>query len=183
MKVKKIRKEYTRRVIKRSGELVPANITKMFLPDCLAEVRAIARRGCSDHEIAQTFGVPTALMDKWTKAYPSFREAIDEGRTNADALVVESMFKRATGMTVTDTDTHTTKLGTKKVTRTKSNTRQLPPDVDAGKFWLTNRQREHWKHRQSVEADVSVVVTERKALLDDIFNTLTNVTPPATPNA
>ena len=52
-----------------------------FPPDHLDIVRAIALRGMSDTEMADVFGYHQADIKAWKKLYPSFKEAVEEGRT------------------------------------------------------------------------------------------------------
>lgn len=121
---------------------------RLFLPDYLTEVKAIAMRGISDRDMARSFGVSFSTFKKWKKTYPSFRSAIDKGRTNADAEVVAALFKRATGKF---------KLRETRIIKYKDDYETLdidvhyPPDTDAIKYWLNNRKREHWQQRSAVE--------------------------------
>lgn len=115
----------------------------VFLPDCLAQVKAIAWRGLSDDEIAEMFGVDKELFQIWKKTYPSFRTAIEEGRTHADSKVVEALYKRATGYDYEDQVVGRSGVRTLR--------RHAIPDVDAAKFWLKNRQKAHWSDRHSLD--------------------------------
>lgn len=124
-------------------------VNGLFLPDYEREIKAIAMRGLSDREIAGVFGISYALFKKWKKNYPSFKEAIEKGRTNADAEVVAALFKRATGnFTVPTTEI----IKYKDSYETLDLEKHYPPDVDAIKYWLNNRAREHWQQRSAVEA-------------------------------
>lgn len=120
----------------------------LFLPDYLTEVKAIAMRGFSDRDMARSVGVSLRTFKKWKKHYPSFRDAIEKGRTNADAEVVNALFKRATGKF---------KLRETKIIKYKDDYETLdvdvhyPPDTEAIKYWLNNRAREHWQQRSAVE--------------------------------
>ncbi len=122
--------------------------TKLFLPDYLTEVKAVAMRGLSDREMAQVFGVPLGTFRKWKKSYPSFKDALENGRTRADAEVLAALFKRATGQF---------KLRETKIIKYKDDYETLdvdvhyPPDTDAIKYWLNNRARAHWQQRSAVE--------------------------------
>lgn len=148
--------------------------TSIHLPSHLDQVKMIAKRGLSDKEMAFQFGVPDALFAKWMKFYPSFRDAIKEGRSDPDARVVESLYKRATGMKITDTQSYDRIRNGKKVKVVRKSTRTLPPDVEAQKFWLTNRQKAEWKNRQSsdVEQKTLVLVAARKELIESLYRDL-----------
>lgn len=148
----------------------PAN--KLFLPDYLTEVKMVAMRGLSDKEMAQTFGIAPSLFKNWKKHYPSFKEAIDKGRMHCDAEVLAALYKRATGKFSIP---HTEVIKYKDSYETLEMRKHFPPDVEAAKYWLNNRAREHWSSRQSVEQsgpggkpiEISSSKTE---LIDSIVN-------------
>jgi hypothetical protein len=144
----------------------------LFLPDYLTEVKMVAMRGLSDKEISQVFGINPKLFKKWKRTYPSFREAIDKGRTRADAEVVAALFKRATGKF---------KLKETKIIKYKDDYETLdvdvryPPDTEAIKYWLNNRAREHWQQRSANELSGPggkplELATDKAALIDAIVN-------------
>lgn len=131
----------------------------------------VAMRGLSDEDMAGVFGVPLPLFKKWKRAYPSFKEAIEKGRTRADAEVVAALFKRATGKF---------KLRETKIIKYKDDYETLdvdvhyPPDVEAAKYWLNNRAREHWQQRSAVEASgpggkAIEIATNKSELIDAIL--------------
>lgn len=157
-------------------KLKPAN--KLFLPDYLTEVKMVAMRGLEDEEIAQVFGIDYDLFKKWKKTYPSFRAALDNGRTRADAEVVAALFKRATGKF---------KLRETKIIKYKDDYETLdvnvhyPPDTEAIKYWLNNRKREHWQQRSAVEQSgpggKPIEITANKSELIDAIVGLVNPKP------
>lgn len=157
-KLKALRERELKKKLKNKQEMT-------FLPNLSQIVGAVARKGGSDEELADVFGVPLDTWMKWRKAYPAFADAIEEGRTMADANVVHAMYKRAIGYAQPTEKIHVTKWGSVLRVDTKEH---IPPDVGAGKFWLTNRQPQNWKERTSQEHSGRVEIVERKALIDDI---------------
>lgn len=118
----------------------------MFLPDYPDQVKAIAMRGLTDDEMAEMFGISPDLIDAWKKFYPSFAKAIDSGRTFADANVVKALYDNAIGFDYETDEVVKTRTGAHVVTVKK---RSLG-DTQAQKFWLENRQPEHWSRRLRV---------------------------------
>ena len=116
----------------------------VFLPDMLPQVRAVAKRGLSDDEIAVQFGVSPTLLQKWKQAYPDFAQAIKDGRSQAVGEVVMALHKRATGYTYREDAL--TRSGTIKRLR-----RHAPPDVPAIKYYLNNRDPTRWRETARVE--------------------------------
>jgi len=157
-------------------KMMPAKSKKqiVYLPSVLDSVRMIAKRGLTDKEICTYFDIPETLFAKWLKAYPSFRDALNEGRTDADAKVVDALHKSAIGHKTKVTTTSIVEKNGKKIKRTRINEQLIAPNVEAQKFWLTNRDKVNWKNRQSSEANIqaAVIVAERKELIDGIFTEL-----------
>ena len=138
-----------RRLSKKEVERRKDMSTVAFLPDYPDQVKAIAMRGLSDGEMAEMFGVSKKLFSAWKRFYPGFAEAIEKGRTQADARVIQALFEKATGYSHPDTKIVYDKDG--GGFHTYEFTRHYPPSDKAIEMWLTNRQKEHWKNRQDHE--------------------------------
>lgn len=120
----------------------------VFLPDHLDQVRAIAMRGLNDVEMAQCLGINPRLMKKWKEFYPGFEKALEQGRTEADARVVEALFHKATGYQRTRTEERVVGRGKNQTVLEVEVTEHFEPDTQAIKYWLSNRAPEHWKERR-----------------------------------
>jgi uncharacterized SAM-dependent methyltransferase len=70
-----------------------------------------------------------------------------EGRTWADARVLQSLFEVATGYSHPETKVHFDKYGD---VHTFDMVKHYKPDVEAIKMWMTNRQKDTWRTRQDV---------------------------------
>ena len=68
--------------------------------------------------------------------------------------MTESLFKRATGIEVTEVEVRDD--GKKKVKRVTK--KHIPPDPTAQIFWLKNRQPELWRDKPTVENSVQEAV-------------------------
>lgn len=134
-----------KRVRNTSGALL-AEGNRLFLPDHLEQVRAIAQRGVSEKEMSEMFDIHPRQIKLWKKQYPTFKDAIEQGYTDADAAVLSAVYQSAVGYTheeekIFQWDGAIVRADTIK---------HYKPDMTAAKLWLTNRQREHWKDRQQV---------------------------------
>lgn len=134
-----------KRVRNTSGMLL-AEGHRLFLPDHLDQVRAIAMRGITEKEMAEVFDIHPRQIKLWKKQFPTFRDAIDKGYTDADQAVLSALYQKAVGYTheeekIFQWDGMIVRADT---------TKHYAPDVNAIKLWITNRQREHWKDRQQV---------------------------------
>lgn len=149
-----------------------------FLPHCLDQVKAIAMRGLTDSEMAAVFGIKPELIQRWKEFYPDFEKAIEEGRTHADAKVVEALYLKATGYYHPDTKVHWDKHGD---AQTLEVMKHYPPSDKAIEMWLTNRQKEHWKNQQHHSVggskdqplDIGVRDETKKELMSSILSLIT----------
>ena len=137
------KKKYVRN---RAGHLL-AESHRLFLPDHLDQVRAIAMRGISEEQMCEIFDIGKRQMGLWKSQYPEFKEALEGGYTDADAAVLGALYQSAVGYThdeekIFQWDGEIVRADTIK---------HYKPDVAAIKLWLTNRQREHWADRREME--------------------------------
>ena len=104
--------------------------------------------GMSDIEIAAAFNIDAATLYRWQYRYPEFRESIRAGKIEADARVVKSLYDRACGMMVPVVKVLARQDREAEIVQYDD---YLPPDVNAARLWLFNRQPDRWRDRKSVE--------------------------------
>lgn len=112
-----------------------------YKPEYAQQVFKLCLLGATDEKIADFFDVSVRTIQRWKIEHPEFCHWLKQGKTAADAQVAFSMFQRAVGISVPKVHISTYKG---KVTLTDV-MEHYPPDVGAGKFWLTNRQADQWK--------------------------------------
>ncbi|KKN76730.1 hypothetical protein LCGC14_0367010 [marine sediment metagenome] len=127
----------------REGRLL-AEGSRLFLPGHLDQVRAIAMRGINEDQMSELFDINRRQIGTWKKQYPLFKEALEDGYTDADAAVLSALYQSAVGYTH---DEEKLFFWDGDVTRAPT-VKHYKPDVTAIKLWITNRQRDHWKDRQ-----------------------------------
>jgi len=108
-----------------------------FKPEYCEQAYKLCLLGATDDQIADFLGKSPSLIDQWKQRYPEFKEALHRGKTEADAIIAESLFHRAKGFAHPDVHISNYK-GEIKVTEI---TKHYPPDTTACIFWLKNRQR------------------------------------------
>ncbi|MEL7728501.1 helix-turn-helix domain-containing protein [Citromicrobium bathyomarinum] len=114
-----------------------------------AIARELAANGATNPEIARELGVSARTIGRWTVKHPEFAEALRVGKEPADDRVVSALYNRALGY-----DIEEEKVGFfdgKPVVATI--TKHIPADVNAQRLWLTNRRRDEWGNRMSVEVE------------------------------
>lgn len=121
------------------------NKPEIYEPKVADRCRKLALLGLTDLEIAGVVRVSEQCFHQWKAKHPELRQALDDGRDDADATVVDSLHQRAKGMTIRQTkvfvnpSTGAVDKVDYKVT--------LPPDVRAQEIWLRNRRRSRWGNR------------------------------------
>jgi hypothetical protein len=114
--------------------------------------RRLCLLGLNDAEIARFFGVAVERIGEWDAAHPEFAQARAHARDLADADVAARLYQRAMGYE--HADTH---VGISQGVAIQTPiTKVYPPDVDAARWWLKNRQPGRWRDRTEVETSGSV---------------------------
>lgn len=111
--------------------------------------RSLARRDCTDVEMADAMGIARATLSRWKKEHPEFKEAIDTAKMASNAKVEDALFKRATGYEFEETKVIVDDKGKPvKIEKTK---KHVPPETTACIFWLKNRDPEFWRDVHKLE--------------------------------
>jgi hypothetical protein len=111
--------------------------------------------GATLEDLALLFNVNLSTISTWKATHPKFSSAILDGRVNADAHVAKSLYGRAVGYDVQETEIRIVKGRVKRIKVIK----HYPPDVVAQQFWLRNRQRALFSSNPEVQVNVSTDVT------------------------
>lgn len=145
------------------------NKTKTRRPSIYDEtmpVRAykLALLGLTDAQMCIALGISESTIVYWKQQYPEFAEALRNGKQEADANVVAALYHRAIGYShkALHIAVHKGEVITEEYTK------HYPPEVEAIKFWLKNRQRENWSDTQKVEHTGQLNVNHQHGLLEDI---------------
>ena len=132
-------------------------------------MRAWARDGLTDEQIAHNIGIATGTLYEWKKEHAEIAEALKKGKEVADIEVENALYKRAVGYDYEETKVEVEANGKKKITKF---TRHVAPDVTAQIFWLKNRKPEKWRDKP-----MPAVVTEKEIdLLSAAFKELEALT-------
>ncbi len=109
--------------------------------------------GRTDVQLAEFFCISVSTLNLWKRIYPVFAEAIQDVKINADAEVAYGSYNRAVGMTLPAVHVSSYQG---KIT-TISYTKHIPPDFNAAKYWLQNRQKKHWGVKEKIGSSVEVL--------------------------
>ncbi|MEO7016543.1 MAG: hypothetical protein ABI067_08360 [Leifsonia sp.] len=127
----------------------------IYQSDFAEQAFKYALLGASEAQIGEFLGVVETTVEKWKKTHVEFRQALYDGKARADAEIAYSLYHRAKGYSHKDIDI---RVIDGKIVQTEI-TRYYPPDTNAAKIWLHNRQRQLWKQSQGDEDTPPVIIT------------------------
>ena len=112
-------------------------------------IELLCKKGCTDQELADAFGVTERTVNNWKQARPDFFQSLKDWKASADAEVERSLFERATGYSCPETKVFNNggEILTAEVTK------HYPPDTAAAFIWLQNRQPDNWKREPQGKAN------------------------------
>lgn len=116
--------------------------------------------GATPLHVASLLEVSEQTVYDWMGSHPEFRAAMEQGRRDADANVARSLYKKATGYT----------HQAMKVFQYQGEpvvvpyVEVVPPDTEAAKFWLKNRQPDQWKEKVEIEEKPTFALVDKDAL-------------------
>lgn len=116
-------------------------------------VEGFAREGLNDTEIAGKLGIATSTYYDYQNKHTEFSDAIKRGKAPVDVKVENALLKRALGYSYEEkhSEVKINEKGEAKVIGIKTVTKNVPPDVGAQVFWLTNRKKHNWRNTQHID--------------------------------
>lgn len=117
--------------------------------DCTLEhiqvIGSLARQGLTLEQIAEVLNITLSALNCWRKKNPALERTLRQNKLVADALVEDSLYRRAIGFEYEEVvDTELTD-GSVKV---KRHHKYMPADITACIYWLKNRQPDRWRERK-----------------------------------
>lgn len=152
-----------------------------------AQAYKLCLLGATDKDLANFFEVCEATINNWKIENESFLESIKDGKVKADAIIAESLFKRAKGAIINKQQAFKVRNSNGKEGYTESIEivdliEEIPPDTTAIKFWLSNRKSSDWKEKVDLSSsdgsmtpkvlDLSQLSTEELLLRANATNKL-----------
>lgn len=113
----------------------------------------------TDAELAAYFGCALSTLHVWKLQYPEFAAALAAGKGPANDRVAKSLYDRAMGYSVTETDVRVVQG---KIVKTEV-VKHYPPDVVAMIFWLKNRDSSKWSDKSEVDLNVKDNLADKMA--------------------
>lgn len=138
----------------------------------LVIVQALAKRGLTLPQLAETLDVGAATVSRWMEADEEFREAIKKAREVADENVEASLYQRATGYSHKAVKIFMPAGAEKPVYAPY--VEHVPPDPTSIIFWLKNRKPKEWRDKQDLSIETldlteGLTYEEKKKRLEEIL--------------
>lgn len=115
-----------------------------FRVEYVEQARKLAAKGWIDAEIAEFFEIGVRTLYRWRKYSAAFDEAMGEGKSRANAIVQESLYRSANGFEYPEEKIFCYEG---QIVRAES-MRYIPPSVKAQQYWLNNRDPEKFATKQ-----------------------------------
>lgn len=120
-----------------------------YKPSYCKQAEKLCKLGATDKQLADFFGTSEKTLNTWKSKYPKFLQSLKEGKSYADAEVVESLYQRAKGYVH---DSEEIKVVSDGMSMGSSVVRVpvkkiYPPDPVSCIFWLKNRQPKLWRDK------------------------------------
>lgn len=129
----------------------------------LDEIKKWSEEGATIKEIAEALGVSYSGLRAYRKKYPALDGALLCSSLIPNMEALGSFFKRVTGYEYEEVTREPGADG--KLVVTKKVKKFIPPDVEAGKFWLKNRMPEDFKDKHDLQHSM---IEEEQSKLDDL---------------
>lgn len=122
----------------------------------LQKLKAYARDGLLDEQIAKKMAISPSTLYEWKKKYSEISEALKYAKEIPDLEVEDSLFKKATGYKVTVKKAFKVKevkykdgkkVSEKETIKYADEEIYIPADTLAQIFWLKNRKPEIWRDK------------------------------------
>lgn len=104
----------------------------------------------TDAELALFFGVNLSTLHLWKIKHPEFSDSVKIGKGPANERVAKSLYDRAMGYSVVETDI---RVINGKIVKTDV-VKHYPPDPTSLIFYLKNREPDQWRDKQELEVDL-----------------------------
>lgn len=128
----------------------------------LQDITWWCREGATNKDLAENLEISERQFYRALAVHQELKDAIREGKEEADHKVEDSLFTRARGKAYEETVVEHEKgqRGGKEYefTKTKTVQREIPPDTHAAVFWLKNRQPKKWRDKFEAELKTKVVI-------------------------
>lgn len=127
-----------------------------YTAEAARQAEELARLGVTDEQIAAVLGIAVSTLNRWKARHVVFSRALKAGKDVADARVVQSLYRRATGYTHPEEKIFQYEGEPVRVKTMKC----YPPDTTACIFWLKNRRPDLWRDKHEVGGELGLSIAD-----------------------
>lgn len=128
------------------GEVRPmakGKYEQWLTPEGLGRIEAWCRDGLDDKQLAAKMGISPSTLYAWQKEHPEISEAATRGRAGAREQILNSLYKKATGFSITvKTPMRRRVSRDEDVIEIVEKEEYFPPDDRAARLWLNAHERQ-----------------------------------------
>ena len=126
--------------------------TTKYKEEYVYQVEQACKNGFTTKQVAELFSVSASAIYSWRNTYPEFKKAMDAGRDVYNLATAETCLqKRLGGYFYNEITSRMVGVGADaKMQEVKVVKRHVPPDTNALKFFLKNRNKERWPDKQDI---------------------------------
>lgn len=139
------------------GKQKDSKVDFWLTEDGLILIKGWARTCTYKKEIAEKMGISDTCLNKWCETYPEIDEAVKQSREVVDFMVENAILKAALGYKTKEVKVTVGKVvknGAEFELLKETVTREVPPNVNAGIFWLNNRKFDDWKRNRDKVVEI-----------------------------
>jgi hypothetical protein len=125
-----------------------------FEEEMIPKLKRLAKMGATNRELAVVLGINESTLYEYLDQHPKFSKALQPRDAALTRRVKRSLYHRAVGYSF-DSEKVFNDKGT--IVRAKV-VEHIPPDINAVKFWLTNKAPGEWQDRTGVDITGNLVV-------------------------
>lgn len=120
----------------------------------LEEVGAWAKEGWTEKDIADELKISYSGFRNYKKQHLELAGVLTENKKIADAAAKGALFQKVIGQSYIKEIKERGEDG--KLVTVRKETVVIPPDTQAAKFWLINRDPDNWKNRETKDISAHV---------------------------
>lgn len=137
-----------------------------------------ARHGATNQQIALNLGIGQSTFDAYLREHEELVDALNAGREDAEIIVENALFKKATGYKAVERTKERRKVldedgkwtGEWEMVTTKKAIKHIQPDVNAIQYWLEHRAPHRWEKNPLPGIDQNLISAQLLTLAQLVQN-------------
>lgn len=147
-----------------------AKYREWLTPQGLDRIEQLCAKGLTDMELSAALGIADRTLREWKEKFSGISGAMARGRRCAQEQIENALHVRALGgihgvkkpvkRRIREFDDKGNCIREEEIIEYVEDEVYIPPDTNAIKFYLSNRDPEHWSNKVEVQADGKLSLEE-----------------------